>query len=259
MIAIRLLGGAKKAVGKPDVSLDLPSATISDILDYLATISTEPHLLQRNNLIIALNDVDSASLQGNNTVVKSGDTVKIVTVVHGGGSGGGTHYTLDTYNVSITGVQKISHDPRELVDILRGQRNNVSIQAVDANAVYGKEHMLGVLRIALEAEKRNIMLANRCEIELLVRLAGTDQISEAIRRVGLKKGVAGCFIAFSQENEALLQFEEWINSEFTLNDSVLKPDEDKRIRLASMLGCPAELDNCKFLQYLLEKAALLVG
>jgi tRNA threonylcarbamoyladenosine modification (KEOPS) complex Cgi121 subunit/molybdopterin converting factor small subunit len=255
MITIRLLGGAKKAVGKPDVSLDRPTATISDILDYLTMISTEPHLLQRSNLIIALNDVDSASLQGNNTVVKSGDTLKIVTVVHGGG----THYTLDTYHVSITGIQKISYDPRELVDIIRAQRNNVSIQAVDAKAVYGEEHMLGVLRIALEAEKRNIMLANRCEIELLIRLAGTDQISEAIRRVGLKKGVAGCIIAFSQDNEALRQFEEWIKSEFTLNDSVLKPDEDKRIRLASMLGCPAKLDNGEFLQYLLEKAALVIG
>jgi tRNA threonylcarbamoyladenosine modification (KEOPS) complex Cgi121 subunit/molybdopterin converting factor small subunit len=254
MITIRLLGGAKKAVGRPAVNLDRPIASISDILDYLATISTEPHLLQRNNLIIALNDVDSASLQGNNTLVKSGDTVKIVTVVHGG-----MHYTLDSYYVSITGVQKITHDPGELVDRMRSQHNNVSIQAVDANAVYGEEHILGVLRIALEAEKRSIMLANRCEIELLIRLACTDQISEAIRRAGLKKGIAGCFIAFSQDNEALRQFEEWIKSEFDLNDSVLKPNEDKRIRLASMVDSPPKLDNNEFIQCILEKAAILVA
>jgi tRNA threonylcarbamoyladenosine modification (KEOPS) complex Cgi121 subunit/molybdopterin converting factor small subunit len=254
MITIRLLGGAKKAVGKPAVNLDRPSASISDILDYLISISTEPHLLQRSNLIIALNDVDSASLQGNNTLVKSGDTVKIVTVVHGG-----THHILDNYHVLITGVQKIVHDPRKVVDMMRAQHVNVLIQAVNANAVYGEEHILGVLRIALEAEKRNIMLTNRCEIELLIRLAGTDQISEAIRRVGLKKDVAGCFIAFSHDNEALHQFEKWIESEFDLNDSVLKPNEDKRIRLASMLASPAKLDNGEFLQFLLEKAAILVG
>jgi tRNA threonylcarbamoyladenosine modification (KEOPS) complex Cgi121 subunit/molybdopterin converting factor small subunit len=254
MITIRLLGGAKKAVGKPAVNLDRPSASISDILDYLTTISTEPHLLQRSNLIIALNDVDSASLQGNNTLVKSGDTVKIVTVVHGG-----THHILDSYHVLITGVQKIVHDPRKVVDMMRAQHANVLIQAVNANAVYGEEHILGVLRIALEAEKRNIMLTNRCEIELLIRLAGTDQISEAIRRVGLKKDVAGCFIAFSHDNEALHQFEKWIESEFDLNDSVLKPNEDKRIRFASMLASPAKLDNGEFLQFLLEKAAILVG
>ena len=84
MITIRLLGGAKKAVGKPVVNLDRQYASVSDILDFLTTISAEPRLLQRSNLIIALNDVDSASLHGHSTVVKSGDTVTIVPVVHGG-------------------------------------------------------------------------------------------------------------------------------------------------------------------------------
>jgi tRNA threonylcarbamoyladenosine modification (KEOPS) complex Cgi121 subunit/molybdopterin converting factor small subunit len=254
MINIRLLGGAKKAVGKPEVNLDRPSASISDILDYLITISAEPHLLQRSNLIIALNDVDSISLQGNNTVVKSGDTVKIVTVVHGG-----MQYMLDGYHLSITGVQKIIHDPGNLVDTLRAQHHNVSIQAVNANTVYGEEHVRGVFRIALEAEKRDIMLANRCETELLIRLAGTDQISEAIRRIGLKKDAPGCFIAFSQNNELLCQFERWVKSNFDLNDSVLKRSEAKRISLTTALGFPAKLDDSEFLQYLLERAAILVG
>jgi molybdopterin converting factor small subunit len=84
MIIIRLLGGAKKVVGKPVVNLDRPYASVSDILDFLTTISAKPHLMQRSNLIITLNDVDSASLHGHNTVVKSGDTVTIVPVVHGG-------------------------------------------------------------------------------------------------------------------------------------------------------------------------------
>ena len=84
MIIIRLLGGAKKVVGKPVVNLDRPYASVSDILDFLTTISAKPHLMQRSNLIITLNDVDSASLHGHSTVVKSGDTVTIVPVVHGG-------------------------------------------------------------------------------------------------------------------------------------------------------------------------------
>jgi hypothetical protein len=39
---------------------------------------------------------------------------------------------------------------------------------------------------------------------------------------------------------------------------VLKPIEDKRIQLASMLGFTTKLDDSEFLQYLLEKAAILV-
>lgn len=253
MITIRLLGGAKKAVGKPAVNLDRPYASISDILDFLTTISAEPRLLQRSNLIITLNDVDSASLHGHNTMVKSGDKVTIVTVVHGG-----MDCMLNGHHILITGVQRIMHDPGKLVDMLRAQHSNVSIQAVNANSVYGEEHVRGVLRIALEAEKRKIMLTNRCETELLIRLTGTNQIAEAIRRAGLKKDTAGCFIAFSQDSESLRQLERQIKSEFELNDSVLKPSEDKRIRLASMLGFTKKLDDSEFLQYLLEKAAILI-
>lgn len=253
MITIRLLGGAKKAVGKPAVNLDRPYASVSDILDFLTTISAEPRLLQRSNLIITLNDVDSASLHGHNTMVKSGDKVTIVTVVHGG-----MDCMLNGHHILITGVQRIMHDPGKLVDMLRAQHSNVSIQAVNANSVYGEEHVRGVLRIALEAEKRKIMLTNRCETELLIRLTGTNQIAEAIRRAGLKKDTAGCFIAFSQDSESLRQLERQIKSEFELNDSVLKPSEDKRIRLASMLGFTKKLDDSEFLQYLLEKAAILI-
>jgi hypothetical protein len=50
-----------------------------------------------------------------------------------------------------------------------------------------------------------------------------------------------------------------MKSEFDLNDSVLKPNKYKRIRLASLLGSPAKLDNDEFLQYLLEKAAILIA
>jgi molybdopterin synthase sulfur carrier subunit len=253
MITIRLLGGAKKAVGKPAVNLDRPYALVSDILDFLTTISAEPRLLQRSNLIITLNDVDSASLHGHNTMVKSGDTVTIVTVVHGG-----TDCMLNSYHLSITGVRRITHNPGKLLDMLRAQHSNVSIQAINANSVYGEEHVRGVLRIALEAEKRKIMITDRCETELLIRLTGTNQIAEAIRRAGLKKDAAGCFIAFSQDIDSLRQFERQIKNEFDLNDSVLKPSEGKRIWLASMLGFTTKLDDSEFLQYLLEKAAILI-
>jgi molybdopterin converting factor small subunit len=84
MITIRLLGGAKKAVGAPSVELDRPQSAVSEILQYLQGISSEPRLLQPNNLIIAVNGVDSAAMAGPATPVKSGDVVTVVTVVHGG-------------------------------------------------------------------------------------------------------------------------------------------------------------------------------
>jgi molybdopterin synthase sulfur carrier subunit len=253
MITIKLLGGAKKAIGKPAVNFDRASASVSDILEFLTAISSQPRLLQPSNLIIALNGVDSASLHGHNTLVKSGDIVTIVTVVHGG-----MDCMLDGYHLLITGVRRIVQDPGKLVDMLRAQHNNVSIQAVNADAVYGEEHVRGVLRIVLEAEKRKIMLTNRRETELLIRLTGTNQIAEAITRAGLKKHAAGCFIAFSQDSESLRQFQSQITREFELNDFVLKPSKEKKARLVSMLGFPTKLDDSEFLRYLLEKAAILI-
>jgi molybdopterin converting factor small subunit len=85
MIKIRLLGGAKKAVGRPSLDLDRKQASVSEVLTFLQGISQEPRLLQAGNLIIAVNGVDSQALSGPDTVASEGDTVTIVTVVHGGG------------------------------------------------------------------------------------------------------------------------------------------------------------------------------
>ena len=248
MIAIRLLGGAKKAVGKPTFSLDRQHASVSEILKFLQDISVEPQLLQRNNLIVAVNGIDSAALQGGNTVAKDGDTVTIVTVVHGG--------TLDNHTL-VAGVLEVN-EAGGLVDRLRSQNPGVSIQAANADAVYGIDHALGALGMALEAEKREIMLANKCETEVLMRLACTGQISEAINRAGLKKNEAGCFIAFSQDEMALQRFAIHIKENFKVDDLVLRPSAQKKVRLSRVLGITDMVDENEFLQYLLERAAILV-
>lgn len=253
MILIRLLGGAKKAVGKPAVNFEMPSASVAEILEFLVGISTDSRPLQPNNLIVAINGIDSAALQGQQTMAKSGDTVTIVTVVHGGAA-----HRIDVSKVSIIGVRRIVEDPGKLVDRLRADNKIISIQAVNADAVYGVGHALGVLRITLETEKRKVMLANRRETELLLRLTCTGQISEAIKRAGLKKGAGGCFVAFSQDVEAMHRFSNQIKNGFEIEDSILDASKEKKVRLAGLLGISSKFDDSEFLQYLLERAAILV-
>ena len=84
MITIKLLGGAKKAVGKSYLILDKPFASITEILKFLEQNAIEPKILDPHNILIAINGADSAMLGGNDTIIKTGDTVTIVTVVHGG-------------------------------------------------------------------------------------------------------------------------------------------------------------------------------
>ncbi len=84
MITIRLLGGAKKAVGKPVIELDRLEIQVSEILTFLQSMSAQPRLLEPGNLIVAVNGMDSAAMAGLATMVKDGDTVTVLTVVHGG-------------------------------------------------------------------------------------------------------------------------------------------------------------------------------
>ncbi|HEY1249226.1 MAG TPA: KEOPS complex subunit Cgi121 [Nitrososphaera sp.] len=253
MITIRLLGGAKKAVGKTNVNLERANASISDILDYLGTLSSNPRLLQPSNLIVTLNGIDSALLHGHSTMAKSGDTVTVVTVVHGG-----TESMVNGYYLSIIGVQRIVQDPGKLVDLLRARHKNSSVQAVNAKVVYGIEHVRGVIKIVLEAEMRNIMLTNRRETELLIRLSGTKQIAEAIRKAGLKEQEPGCIIAFSLDRESIEHFDSQIKNDFVLNESVLRPTEEKKDLITSNPGFAKGLDDSEILPYLLERAAVLV-
>jgi molybdopterin converting factor small subunit len=84
LITIKLLGGAKKAVGQSRVILDRPFASIAEILKFLKENAVQSKILDPNNILIAINGADSTMLYGDDAIVKAGDTVTIVTVVHGG-------------------------------------------------------------------------------------------------------------------------------------------------------------------------------
>jgi sulfur-carrier protein len=84
MIKLELLGGVKKAVGRSSVILEEASLPICEILMLLRRNVKEPGVLTLNNILVAVNGVESSSLDGTDTVVKSGDIVTIVTVAHGG-------------------------------------------------------------------------------------------------------------------------------------------------------------------------------
>lgn len=84
MITIQLLGGAKKAVGQSCVILDRSSASIAEILKLLKDRAVQPKILDPSNILVTLNGADSAMLRGDDTTVKTGDIVTIVTIVHGG-------------------------------------------------------------------------------------------------------------------------------------------------------------------------------
>jgi tRNA threonylcarbamoyladenosine modification (KEOPS) complex Cgi121 subunit/molybdopterin converting factor small subunit len=253
MITIRLLGGARKALdGKSSIEFDKSDVTISQILDHLHDLATDSLLLNPENLIVAVNGVDSAALDGKNTRAKHGDIVTVVTVVHGGAT------LEDGTSVAIVGVKKIiDRDVGGYLDRLRRAHERMHMQALRAESVFGVEHVLGALRIALEARRRGIMIANKIEAELLLRLACTNQISVALSRVGLKQAMPACIIAFSDVHSEVEEFAGSVKDSIVLDEFVLQRTLAKKRLLGPRVGIPYTTRNDEFLKHLVEIAAVL--
>lgn len=82
---VRLLGGAKRVVGKEYVNLDVKELTLRELLLLLASMSSDPSIFTNNsNIIVVINGIESSLLGGLDAVINSNDQVSILTVVHGG-------------------------------------------------------------------------------------------------------------------------------------------------------------------------------
>jgi sulfur-carrier protein len=84
LITINMFGGAKKIVGTSSLVFNRSIASISEILEFLQKNAVEAKILDVNNILIAVNGIESSALSGNDTIAKTGDVITIVSVVHGG-------------------------------------------------------------------------------------------------------------------------------------------------------------------------------
>jgi len=84
LITLKLLGGVKFVTGKTSIVIDKPQSTIKEIIEELKNDFRNSKILNEQNLIITVNGVDSSVVGGNDTIIKSGDVITIVTIIHGG-------------------------------------------------------------------------------------------------------------------------------------------------------------------------------
>ncbi len=81
---------------------------------------------------------------------------------------------------------------------------NVVIQAVDADIVYGKNHLISASEHAVRAFKQKKNSTNSPAMEILLYASGERQIQRAIQKVGIKKGkinIALVFVGGVQKEE----------------------------------------------------------
>ena len=150
----------------------------------------------------------------------------------------------------------------KIVELIRHHFESVYIQGLNTEAIFGLQHVVEALKITLEAFKRGIMAANRPELDLLLRISCTTQISKAISHAGIKSEKCACFVIFSKNIRylrkaryyALQSLPECDSYEFVI-------DEIARNNLATKLGLESGsyflTDDSEFLKYLIERAALI--
>ena len=170
-------------------------------------------------------------------------------------------YTLGRIFVSIVSIQ-LSHTVNvgQLIDSLRIKSDRVLLQAVDANYIYGIEHILEVLKITLEYKRRKIIFTKRVEIDLLLRLLCTDQVSLALEKGMVRTDKPGCFIVFSNHQSGLLKLANQIEDlSICINNDVLAPNKMKRKIISDNIGLTNSqiFSDEEFFKYLIEKASLI--
>jgi sulfur-carrier protein len=84
LITLKLLGGVKFALGKNSVVIDKSQSTVKEIIEELKNEAIEPKILNEKNLMVSVNGIDSSVTGGKETVIKTGDVITIVTIIHGG-------------------------------------------------------------------------------------------------------------------------------------------------------------------------------
>jgi tRNA threonylcarbamoyladenosine modification (KEOPS) complex Cgi121 subunit len=136
------------------------------------------------------------------------------------------------------------------------------MQGFNTEAIFGLQHVVEALKITLEALKRGIVVAKRPELDLLLRISCTTQISKAISHAGMKSGKDACFVLFSDNKRNLIEARNHALQSLHEYDSHMPiVDTSARMRLATKLGFQSDSyflkDDSEFLKYLTERAALI--
>lgn len=186
MITVKFLGGAKKSFSAEQLSVDKSDITLDALLNYLISIKPkDTPTFDFQNTLIAINGVDSSSIDGNMTVLKNNDTVSIIPIIHGGSSNR-IFLTVLKKTVQIMEIKGSKKIDVSFIDEMRKSFPKLTIQAISSEFVLNKSHAEKILFLSLTSQKNKNLLSNKLETDILMRFALTSQISDAIKLAGIK-------------------------------------------------------------------------
>ena len=186
MITVKLVGGAKKSFSTEKLELEKSNITIGELLDKILEIKPNnlPDL-DIENILIAVNGVDSSALDGKLTMIKNHDVVSIIPVIHGGASKK-LLYKIGSKQILVVQIKGKDDIDVKFLDNLRIKFPKIQLQAVSSQYVLNSSHLKNILSLSIESQKNDVLLSNKLETDILMRFAISKQISTAITYAGIK-------------------------------------------------------------------------
>ena len=150
---MKLLGGAKKSFSTDKIILEQNVSTINELISHLMQIKPKDTLeFDTNNLLIAVNGVDSSALQGYDTKLNGNDEISIIPIIHGGSSRR-IQFSVAQSNVEMFDILFDKRFHRDFLDELRNNHKQLIIQAINPQFLLSVQHAKKILAISLHAKK----------------------------------------------------------------------------------------------------------
>jgi tRNA threonylcarbamoyladenosine modification (KEOPS) complex Cgi121 subunit len=136
---------------------------------------------------------------------------------------------------------------------------DVMIQGINPSYIFGKRHIFEVIKIILECNKRNIKIAKRLEMELLLRIVCSNQVDKAISIGGIKNNGSGCFVLLSEKKRPIIESIKYLRKLFVKQNSfLLNATKEKMLDICERLEFPcSNFNKEEFLKILTERAAIV--
>jgi len=202
MITVKLVGGAKKSFPSEELHIDKSDISIKELLDLLLKLKpVDTAKLDTENILIAINGVDSSAMEGKSTLIKNNDLVSIIPIIHGGSSKK-LSFEITKKQIQVIEIKGQKSIDVKFLDDLRKKYPKIILQAVSSNFILNKSHLIKILSLSFEYKNNNALLSNKLETDILMRYALSKQISDAIKNAGIKSN--NNFILIAIGNKKIL-------------------------------------------------------
>lgn len=156
-------------------------------------------------------------------------------------------------------IQDINSFLKKIITL--SSRYDMVIQVVNADFVYGKDHLFSAVEHTIRSFKNRMNSLNSLSLEMLLYASGERQIQKAIEKIGIKKrNQKIAFILIKENNRKISDDEvEHVLSSLNLkrDDKVLEGDVDTLKRFGITEDELSTIPESKYGDLLLEKVALV--